>query len=141
MPDQDALLLDTHVWVWLVAGDPRLSPRVVDVLSGASELGGLHIAAISLWEIAMLESKGRIHLATDLLDWMRKALDDSHTAVLALSPEIAVGSVRLPAEFHGDPADRLIVSTARSMNMTLVTYDERILHYSRAQHYVRTLSG
>lgn len=88
----------------------------------------------------MLESKGRVRLASDCLTWVRTALEAPGTRLVPLSPEIAVASAHLPGEFHGDPADRILVATARIHALTLVTRDERILAYGRAG-FVAVLDG
>jgi PIN domain nuclease of toxin-antitoxin system len=135
------LLLDTHVWVWLMNGDDRyLGPDVVAAIEQAAPVGGVHISAISVWEVAMLESKGRIRIFKDCLEWVRQALDAPGVRLLPLSPEIAVASCRLPGDFHGDPADRILVASARLNDFQLVTYDPRIVAYG-ADRYVSVLTS
>lgn len=135
------LLLDTHVWIRMMAGDAdRLAADWIAMIMEAANAGRIHISAISAWEVAMLESKGRLRLNTDCLSWIRSALAAPGTRLLPLSPEIAVASASLPGEFHGDPADRIIVATARLLDLVLVTRDERIRDYS-AQGYVAVPAG
>jgi PIN domain nuclease of toxin-antitoxin system len=124
------LLLDTHAWIWLFDRDPRIRSCVNDIEAAASQ-GELGIAAISVWEIAMLESKSRLELKFDVLTWVRRALNVPGLTLVPLSPEVAVESTRLPGSFHNDPADRIIVATARVLNATLVTKDEQILAYGK----------
>jgi PIN domain nuclease of toxin-antitoxin system len=126
-----ALLLDTHVWVWLMNGDDnKLGAKVIEAIEAAADKGRVYISAISLWEVAMLESKGRIRFLKDCLEWVRQALAAPGVHLLPLSPEAAVASCRLPGSFHGDPVDRILVASARSADMHLVTYDERIIAYA-----------
>ena len=125
------LLLDTHVWIWQVARDGSLSKRsVLNEIERARDEGSLRVSAMSVWEVGMLESKGRIRLGMDCLDWVRQALDRSGVVVVPLSPEIAVASTRLPGGFRGDPADSVIVATARELKARLVTADERLKAYA-----------
>lgn len=86
----------------------------------------------------MLVSKNRIKLEGNTLDWINKALSAPGTTLCPLTPDIAYDSVNLPGDFHGDPADRMIVSSARILNGTLVTFDKKILEYSEAG-YVKVL--
>ena len=134
MPSPEkVLLLDTHVWLWLVGGAEPLKRPVLSAVEGAARRGRIRVSAISVWEVAMLEAKGRIRLAKDCLAWVREALAAPGTSLVPLTPEIAVESSRLPGEFHGDPADRILVATARLLGATLLTRDERILAYGKGK--------
>ena len=132
--DPSPLLLDTHVWLWLVAGSRELSMQIRHTIDRALGSGTLRIAAISLWEIAMLASRGRIVLGKSIGLWLDEALADPGPTVDPLSPQIAIESSALPEAFHRDPADRLIVATARVANATLITRDRRILDYAARGH-------
>ena len=132
--DPDLLLLDTHVWLWLVAGSSDLSMEARHTISGAATAGTLRIAAISLWEIALLASRGRIVLGKSIGLWLEEALADPGPAIDPLSPQIAIESYALPDVFHRDPADRLIVATARVANAMLMTRDQHILDYAARGH-------
>lgn len=135
------LLLDTHVWVWLMNGDNRqLGSDVIARIEDVASVGEVYVSAISVWEVAMLESKGRIRIFKDCLDWVRDALAAPGVQLLPLSPEIAVASCRLPGAFHGDPADRILVASARLGDMHLVTYDERIVAYA-TERFVSVLTS
>jgi PIN domain nuclease of toxin-antitoxin system len=127
-------LLDTHVWLWLVAGSSDLSSRARHAIDGAAAAGTLRIAAISLWEVALLASHGRIVLGKSIGLWLEEALADPGPVIDPLTPEIATESYALPEAFHRDPADRLIVATARVANATLMTRDRRILDYATRGH-------
>lgn len=134
------LLLDTHVWIWLMNGnDERLDTQTILAIEQAAAHGRVYVSAISVWEVAMLESKGRIRLSQDCLDWVRRALDAPGLLLLPLSPEISVASSRLPGTFHGDPADRILAASARLHDLSIVTNDERILAYG-AEQYVSVLN-
>lgn len=128
------LLLDTHVLVWLLAGSERLGPAARKRIQQASEADQLQLSAISPWELAMLVSKGRLALDRDVGDWLCDALTLSAIRVAPLSPDVAVASTRLPGDLHGDPADRIIVATARQLGATLVTADAALLAYGTAGH-------
>jgi PIN domain nuclease of toxin-antitoxin system len=136
--DALTLLLDTHVWLWLAAGDRRLARRHATRITRAAAAGTLYVSPISAWEIALLESKGRIRLSRALDLWLEEALAAPGLNVAALTPRIAAASSRIPEPFHPDPADRMIVATARDLGATIVTEDARILAYGRAGH-VRVL--
>ena len=132
--DPDLLLLDTHVWLWLVAGSPDLATEARHTIDRAAAAGTLRIAAISLWEIALLASRGRIVLAKSIGSWLAEALADPAPAIDPLSPQIAVEACSLPEAFHRDPADRMIVATARVTNAVLMTRTRQILDYAARGH-------
>ena len=133
----DRLVLDTHVWKSYVEG-ARLSASVVKRIDAARTNGSLFIAAISVWEIAMLASKGHIKLNGPTLQWVSQAVQGSGVTVHPLEPSVAVDSAELPV-FHGDPADRMIVSTARQLAARLVTRDLKILEWAERTKSVRVL--
>lgn len=134
----DSILLDTHVWLWYSMGSNSLArasrQRIDDVIQSDS----LYLAAISVWELAMLQAKGRIVLDMPLSVWAQKSVAALKLQVLPLSPQIAIESSFLPGGFHGDPADRMIVATARVENLVLATGDQNILAYAK-KHHVRVL--
>ena len=133
----DLLLLDTHVWLWLVAGSVDLTTEARLTIDEAAAAGTLRIAAISLWEIALLASRGRIVLGKSIGLWLEEALDDPGPVIDPLDPQIAIESHALSNAFHRDPADRLIVATARVTNATLMIRDRRILDYAARGHLSR----
>ena len=137
----EALLLDTHVWVWLQAGlRSSLKPSAIAAIDRAISEGVLFVSAISAWEVAMLESKGRLDLSTDCERWVNEALRMHGTQLANLTTGIAVQSNYLPGTFHADPADRILVATARAYDMPLVTKDRRILAYAKHK-YVRVIAA
>lgn len=126
------ILLDTHVWIWWVHDEPDLTAGCRTLLQ-EHEGDGLGISAISCWEVAKLVQRNRLVLPVPLEQWMDQALGYPGIQVLDLSPRVAVESVQLPGEFHQDPADQLIVATARLHNVPLVTADKLILKYPHVQ--------
>lgn len=128
------LLLDTHVWVWLMLGDNRLGAACRRTLEKAIPDGRLRVSVISAWEVAMLEAKGRLSLAMDCETWVREALAAPGIHLAELTPHIAVSSTRLPALFKGDPADHMLIASARESEATLVTADQAILQYGSQGH-------
>lgn len=135
-PDEDrALLLDTHVWVWYVEDETkRFSRRIEPLVETAVRRGDVVISAISVWEIAVLEAARRIELNVDVRTWVGRALAFPGVRLKGLSPSIAIESTRLPGQLHGDPADRILIATARLLGAALVTCDETILTYAKKGH-------
>ena len=117
------MILDTHVLVWLLGGDARLGATARQKLEQAASRNALNIAAITPWEIAMLVQKGRLALGQDVGAWIAAALKLPGLSLVPLLPEITVDSARLPGEVHGDPADRMIIATARHLGVPLATAD------------------
>lgn len=126
------LLLDTHALLWLMEGVSLLSRAARKLAEEAAKDGVLRVSAISLWEIATLESKGRISFDRDCQTWIDEMLAAPGLHLVPLSPEIAVQSTRLPGAVHGDPADRILIATARVLNATLLTADVKIRDYAKA---------
>jgi PIN domain nuclease of toxin-antitoxin system len=131
------MVLDTHALIWAHAG-VRLSPRVQRAIADAGRRGELLVSAITPWEIALGAQAGKYRVVGDLLDWILGALDAVAATVAALEPAISVEAAALPWH-HADPADRIIVATARRLGAVLVTADTRILDYADATKAVRVL--
>ena len=129
------IVLDTHIWVWWAHSTEHLTGPQTEVI-GANERDVIGVSAISLWEIAKLVQADRLELPCSLQEWFKEALSYPGVQVLELTPEIAIESTRLPGEFHRDPADQIIVATARRHNCPLVNSDARILKYP----HVRTIA-
>jgi PIN domain nuclease of toxin-antitoxin system len=128
------ILLDTHVWIWYVDQSGRLAERHLQAIEEHRSIG-IGISAISCWEVAKLVEHRRLKLACSISSWMESALAQEEVRVLELSPRIAVESTMLPGPFHRDPADQIIVATARVHDLVLLTEDEKLTGYP----HVRTL--
>lgn len=126
---QHKVLLDTHVWIWLLEGNSELSPKFLKAMDVCQTLNSIFISPISIWETGMLVEKKRIHLEMDCLDWVTQALNKTGINIVPISPHIAIQSTRLPGHIHGDPADRIIIATAHIENSVLVTCDQKLLDY------------
>jgi PIN domain nuclease of toxin-antitoxin system len=122
------ILLDTHTWIWSHSATKHLSDNVKKRIK-ITIADQRAIASISIWEFAMMVVKGRINVKIDPKLWLDNAINKSGIKVIELSPEIAMESCKLPGDFHKDPADQIIVATARVHNLTLLTKDQKILQY------------
>ena len=120
-------LLDTHVWVWTQESPETLGPGMRNAL--AAEENSLFVSPVSSLELAQLAWAGRLTLAGRLQTWISESLQALLAETISLSHEIAAGAYDLPGEFHRDPADRILVATARVHDLTVVTADSRILTY------------
>lgn len=129
------LLLDTHTWIWLTEGNQKLGARSLEAIRLAYGDDLASISAITPWEIALLVSKGRLTLGMDVMHWVRNALAVPGVTLVPLDPEIAVASTRLPFKMHPDPADRILVATARHMAATLVTADAMLLQLAKRRYF------
>lgn len=124
------IVLDTHVLIWWVNGDDRLSkPARKAIKDTLTANGQILVSAITAWEIAMLVERDRIALAMDLEEWLATVASLQGVALVPVTPQVAIQSATLPGEFHKDPADRLIVALARERNAALVTADDKIQRY------------
>jgi PIN domain nuclease of toxin-antitoxin system len=115
---------------------PRLGAQAAKALNKAGWENRIVVSAITPWEIGLLVSKGRLKLGADLMDWIRDALVKPGVRLAPLEPEIAVASTRLPWEMHADPADRILLATARHLGATLVTADGALLELARQGHFL-----
>jgi PIN domain nuclease of toxin-antitoxin system len=118
------ILLDTHTLIWMSAEPKRLSKKARDAIREARQSSGIAVATITLWELALLAQRGRIHVAGTVESFFRETV--SRVSLRPMTPEIAALAVRLPANYPKDPADRLIGSTAIIEGFSLVTADEQI---------------
>jgi PIN domain nuclease of toxin-antitoxin system len=132
--ERSSLLLDTHVWIWFMLANAELAVSERNAINRAAASGQLRIAAISVWEAALLASRGRVVLGRPLTQWITAAVSAPGLTIEPLLPQVAVEACSLPEAFHRDPADRLIVATARVTNATLMTRDQRILDYAARGH-------
>lgn len=119
------ILLDTHALVWLDEGSPRLGKEALPLIDKALKSSELFVSTISFWEVAMLVEKGRLEMQSEVDLW-RQSLINNGLQEVALTGDIAI-SAALLKDFHGDPADRMIVATAIQLAASLCTADEKIL--------------
>ncbi len=120
------VILDTHVWVWWLLPDSPLSARERRALDDIAADKGILLPAICQWEAQMLHSKGRIELPVPFATWLRRAAGTDMLTVLSLNADVVIAVDDLPGTFHGDPADRIIVASARAHDLPLATHDEAI---------------
>jgi PIN domain nuclease of toxin-antitoxin system len=130
------IVLDTHIWVWWVHDDPQLTQRQNAWIQEHEEQG-VGVSAISCWEVAKLVEYHRLTLPCPVAEWFDQALAYPGMQLLPLTPRIAVESTQLPGTFHRDPADQIIVATARIYDCPLLTADDKILRYP----HVKLLKG
>jgi PIN domain nuclease of toxin-antitoxin system len=135
------IVVDTHVFIWTIEDDARLGPGARQSIDRAAATTGVHVSAITPWEIAMLAYKVRLALGREIKAWMEAALTLPGVRLAPITPAIAMDSVALPGSFHADPADRLIIATARSAGFPLLTSDQAILRYGAAGHVLVTSAG
>lgn len=130
-----ALLLDTHVWLWYAEGIVgQLQPGIVSQIEDALLTNSLQVSAVSVWEIGLLVAKNRITLSAPVKNWVQHATTLPGLRLQPLDWQSALESTSLPGTPHADPADRLLVATARIGGFTLVTRDQKILDYGKAGH-------
>lgn len=122
------MLLDTHIWIWWVNGDPQLRPEHLNAISSAQQTG-IEISIISCWEVAKLVENQRLVLSLPVRDWLNLALSFPGIRLLPLTLDILIESTQLPGTFHKDPADQIVVATARVHQLPLLTFDSKILAY------------
>lgn len=128
------IVLDTHAWVWWVSDPGRLSTDAREALDQARASGGpVFLSTISTWEVAMLVEKGRLELTLDVADWVAHTEAAEFVEFVPVTNHLALRSVSLPGSLHADPADRLIVATARYLGMPLVTRDHKLHAYSHVE--------
>ena len=121
-----APVLDTHIWIWWMLGDPSLSQRERDALDALLPENRPVLSDISLWEFATLVDMGRVKIRESVEEWLKIAASPATIKIQPITPAIVAEMNRLPAGFHRDPADRLIVATARCLKLPLATRDRKI---------------
>ena len=134
-PISAVILLDTHAWLWLCLEPRRLSAAAAGAVRRALNDGGLAIASITLWEVAMMLARGRVIPQGTPEAWLGALVDRSGVVVKEITPAVAVLATHLPGDFPDDPADRLIAATARAEGIALVSRDARL----RASPMVETI--
>ena len=133
------LLLDTCALIW-IALDQMISTHARDALNTDMAAGEMvSVSVISAWELGLLSAKGRLPTTQAPLSLFQDVVENRAVKIVALSPEVLIGSSFLPGNFHSDPADRILVATARQHDLTILTRDRAILAYGAGGH-VRTLA-
>ena len=131
--DGNAVLLDTNAIIWLVSEAP-MAPDSVDTIRRAADAGQLLVSPISAWEIGLLAMSGGLEFRPTPQAWFAQMLEMPSVRLTPLTPEAAIDSAFLPGNFHRDPADRLLIATARRLAATIVTRDRQILAYAAEGH-------
>lgn len=129
------IVLDTHVWVWWINGQPPMSAKAQRVIRNAASNAAVYVSSISVWEVSQLVAKGRLELAMDVESWVARSEAMPFLHFVPVDNAIAMKSVHLAEPLHHDPADRIIIATSVQLGFPLVTRDRRILDYP----YVRTV--
>lgn len=125
------LLLDTHVWLWSVDGDARrIGRRTRQSLVRAEAQEAIRISPASLFELTALHTLGRVRLSSPIEEWIAEALEAAGVRIAELSPAIAIDAGFIPRDALADPLDRLLLATARRLDATFLTSDDRILAYA-----------
>ena len=127
------ILLDTHPLIWFTQGDKFLGSKARQIIQDAIDSDEALVSPITFWETAMLARKGRLSLGRSVQDWAQAILGTGVKAA-EITPHIAMSAGDLPSDIHGDPADRLIIATARAFGCPLVTADRQILAYAAKGH-------
>jgi PIN domain nuclease of toxin-antitoxin system len=129
----DAILLDTHIALWLDSGDERLRPSTRELIDQCWRNGGsILLSAVTAWEIALLVDTGRIGLDVSVEAWLERFVGRPGIDTVPLSHTAAAGAYRLHQLTHRDPGDRLLIATAVELACPLVTYDERVTRFAAA---------
>ncbi|MCE2486111.1 MAG: type II toxin-antitoxin system VapC family toxin [Desulfurellaceae bacterium] len=121
------VLLDTHILIYWLGTDLRLSVEQKRVLEQASPENPLWVSDITLWEIATLYNLKRLSFHLPLRDWLEAATAPPLVQRVGISPAIAAAVAALPSSFHRDPADRIIIASAQLLGATLLTHDKQII--------------
>jgi len=128
----DAILLDTHIALWLDSGNDRLRRSTRALIDDCWQNGGIiFLSSVTSWEIALLVDTRRIELDIPVDDWVERFLDRPGIEGIALTHHAAARSYRLQHFEYRDPADRLLIATAIELRCPLVTYDERITQFGK----------
>jgi PIN domain nuclease of toxin-antitoxin system len=128
------ILLDTCAAIWVVEDAPLAQPAI-DLLAAAADAGiSIYVSPISAWEVGLLVARGRLKLLITPQRWFQRLLEAPGVRLADMSPELLIASSFLPGEPPRDPADRIIVATARDHGATLVTRDRALLAYGEQGH-------
>jgi PIN domain nuclease of toxin-antitoxin system len=131
MGSASVIVIDTHILLWWFSGDEaRLSTPALRAIESEREKGTIFVSSATAWEIAVLTSRKRIGLSSDVFEWLETVGRAAAIKFVPIDNEIAVRSTRLGDDFHKDPGDRFIVATAQKLGAPLVTADEKIRRYA-----------
>lgn len=134
------MLLDTHAWLWAALYDGKqLGPRAAKEVERAAGRGALAVSVVSIFEVTSLAASGRLHLATSPEAWMRQTIDAGRIRIAEVTMAIAIEAGSIPKIALPDPMDRLLVATARNLEIPIVTRDARILDYIRTSRIGRAI--
>lgn len=125
------ILVDTHVWLWYLDNNARLKQEHINAINEALQNNILYLSLISVWETITLLNKKRITTHLSHNKFIDEAVDIQGMHIQQITLDILKENGALPGEFHSDPADRLIVATARVEDLSLITYDAKILDYAK----------
>ncbi|MBN2231289.1 MAG: type II toxin-antitoxin system VapC family toxin, partial [Deltaproteobacteria bacterium] len=114
-------LLDTHTWIWWHMRPEKLSDKARELIAAPDNHDNILLSAISPWEFCKLLEKKRLGISCNPEDWLARALKQPKLRLVPLTPLLAYRSTILPQPFHNDPADQIIVATAREENVTIIT--------------------
>jgi PIN domain nuclease of toxin-antitoxin system len=135
----DAVLLDTCACLWLTHGEPMSRASRRAIRGAQTSHVGVHVSAVTAWEVATLVSKGRYRLFVSPQVWFARLLALAGVRLATLTPEILIDSAFLPGEPPKDPADRMIAATARQHGLTVISRDRGLVAYAK-QDYLRLLA-
>jgi PIN domain nuclease of toxin-antitoxin system len=127
------IVLDTHAWIWWVSGTVALPDTVTSRLAQAARDRSIRVSSISAWEVGQLVARGRLELTMNVEDWVARSESLPFLEFVPLDNRIAIHSTRLPGPLHADPADRIIVATARTLGATLITKDDKLQRYPHVE--------
>lgn len=128
------IVIDTHALVWLIQGDERLGRTARDIAAQSQAAGTILIPSIVPWEVSMLVGKDRMALGLPVNEWFDRVLASRGFAMAPLECQMAIDAGMLPGAIHGDPADRIVIATARYLRLPLLTADRRICDYGEDGH-------
>ncbi|MGI6856354.1 type II toxin-antitoxin system VapC family toxin [Mesorhizobium sp. 1B3] len=124
------IVLDTHALIWWVSGETsKLSKKAHQSIDDELRAGQIIVSSISAWEVAMLVARDRLALSVDVHQWLAMVGEIDRVSFKPVDNTIAARSCTLPGEFHKDPADRMIVATARELAAPVVSADAKIIAY------------
>jgi len=128
------LLLDTCAAIW--AGEPGADsgPTRAILRDAKAARTDIYLSPITAWELGTLVARGRLTLALPTSAWFARFLSAGNLALAEMPPAVLIASTELPGDIHGDPADRIIIATAREYGLRVVTRDRRILEYAQKGH-------